>query len=61
MQNTTVTYKKTTKKLLTKIITKYFSGDKKSQNCLVVGRTWLKIHKQVSSWRTPVEKSQTSY
>ena len=66
MRNTAITYKKPLK-LLTKIIINYFLGDKKSQNCLVVGRTpvknsqnslqlaslRLKNHKLVNSWPDP--------
>ena len=47
VQNTTITYKKTTK-TNEKIIINNLAGNKKSQNSLVVGRT-------------PVEKLQTSY
>ena len=41
MQNTTITYKKTLK-TTDKNYYKLFFGDKKSQNCLVVGGTPVK-------------------
>ena len=41
MENTTITYKKNTKNYWQKLLYNFF-GDKKSQNCLVVGQTPVK-------------------